>query len=346
MALLSNLWSSSVAAAASSTYMPPAGTSIASQVDSIYGFLLVASVISFILLIGGMIYFVFKYQRSPTNMKSAYITHDYVLEFLWSFIPLCIFLFVFAWGWYVYHQMRSYPENALEVHVVGKKWAWRFVYKNGKEVLSSANADGSVEPATMVVPVNRDVKLIMSSEKVNPGGNDPLDRPVIHSFFIPAFRIKQDVVPGRYTAEWFRAEHEGEFWVFCAEYCGAGHYSMKAKVKVVSNADFEKWLSSEAIAGGSLADKGRALFAAKACIGCHSLDGSRIVGPSFKGLFGTKAETSSGDFTVDEDYIRKSVLTPSWKTVKGYPAGTMPAFAGQVSEDDIKALIEFIKSVK
>lgn len=341
-----SLLAGSEALAAASTYMPPAGTVIASQVDSIYGFMLISSLISFIILIGGMIYFVWKYRRQSPNQKSAYITHNTTAEFLWSFIPFCLFMFVFAWGWYVYHQMRTYPEDALEVHVVGKKWVWRFLYKNGKEVTTAVDNEGKQVDATMVVPVNRAVKLIMSSEQMTPGSKDPTDRPVLHSFYIPAFRIKQDVVPGRYTALWFQPQQEGDFWVQCAEYCGGNHWSMRAKVKVVSNEEFEKWLVSEGEVGGSLADVGRGLYATKACIGCHTVNGTPSVGPSFKGLYGKTEQTNKGAVKVDENYLHESILQPNAKIVQGFNAGLMPTFAGQLTDDEVKALIEFIKTVK
>ena len=347
--LLRTAWTSLAipgAQAAPSSYMPPAGTAIASQIDSIYGFLLVTSLISFIMLVGGMIYFVIRYRRQSPNQKSAYITHNHVAEFLWSFIPFCLFMFVFAWGWYVYHQMRTFPEDALEVHVVGKKWAWRFLYKNGKEVTAAVDEKGEVQDATMVVPLNRAVKLIMSSEKINPASTDPTARAVLHSFFIPAFRIKQDVVPGRYSALWFQPQEEGTFWVQCAEYCGTNHWAMRAKVKVVPNDEFEKWLASDGAAGGTLADKGRALYGAKACVGCHSLDGTRVVGPTFKGLFGRTEQTDKGDVKADENYLRESILQPNAKITASYPGGVMPTFAGQLTDDEVNALIEFIKTVK
>jgi cytochrome c oxidase subunit 2 len=340
------MWWSSVASA--STFMPPAATAIAGQVDSIYVFLLITSLISFIILVGGMIYFVFKYKRTSPDQKSAYITHNHTAEFLWSFIPFCLFMFVFAWGWIVYHGMRTMPENALEVHVVGKKWDWRFLYKSGREITSTVGDDGKKIPATMVVPVGRPVRLIMSSEKIAPSGTDPRDRPVIHSFYIPAFRLKQDVVPGRYSTEWFQADKQGEFVVFCAEYCGSGHYSMQARIKVVSNDEFEKWLSTEGggAGGGTLADKGRALYASKACIGCHSLDGSPMTGPTWKGMFGrTEKLEGGGTVKVDENYIQESILNPTAKIVAGFQP-TMPPFAGQLSDDELKSIIEFIKTVK
>lgn len=336
------------AAQAADAFMPPAATQIASQVDDIYAFLLWSSLISFVLLIGGMTWFVFKYKRKSGSDKTAYITHNHTAEFLWSFIPFVIFIFVFAWGWLVYHQMRTFPENALEVHVVAKKWDWRFIYKNGKEVVSGADAKGNRVPATMVVPVGRPVKLIMASEKVAPQGNDPTDRPVLHSFFVPAFRIKQDVVPGRFTSLWFQAEQLGTFHVFCTEYCGAGHSAMNAAIKVVSVEDYEKWLSTDIDpAAMGLAAQGQALWSTKACAGCHSLNGTRMVGPTWKGLFGSEhAVEGGGSVKVDEDYLRESILNPNAKITAGYPSGQMPPYAGQLSDDELNAIIEFIKTVK
>ncbi len=342
------MWWNSVASAAPS-YMPPEGTAIAVQYDALYEFLLIASFISTVLVVGGMVAFIIKYRRRSGSDKTAYVTHNHFLEFLWSFIPFCIFMFVFAWGWLVYHRMRTFPDNALEVHVVGKKWDWRFIYKNGKEVVSSLNDKNEKVPAEMVVPVGRPVKLIMSSERISPDipQNDaPTDRAVIHSFYIPAFRIKQDVVPGRYSAEWFQADKLGEFWVFCAEFCGASHWDMRAKIKVVSNEDFERWIASEGGASLSLADQGKAIYSQKACIGCHTLDGSNSVGPTWKGIWGEMVDTDKGRVKIDEAYIRESILEPNAKIVKGFQPNLMPSFAGQLTDDQIRAVIEFIKTVK
>ncbi len=347
LSIFAPLLMTSIARAEGDVFMPPGATEVATQVDSIYSFLLWSSLISFVLVVGGMLYFVYKYRRTNPNQKSAYITHNHALEFLWSFIPFVIFMFVFAWGWYVYDQERSFPADSLEVHVFAKKWDWKFVYKNGKESVSSVDANNNPVPAELVVPLGRHVKLIMASTKINEASNDPNDRAVIHSFFVPAFRIKQDVVPGRNTVLGFKADKLGDFFVFCAEYCGGGHSLMRAKVRVVSQEDYEKWLASEGSANLSLADKGRALYAAKACIGCHSLNGTRGVGPSYKGLWGRVEEMSNGQkLTVDEAYIRESILEPNAKIVAGFPSGVMPVFKGQVTEEDITALIEFIKTVK
>jgi len=328
-----------------SAFMPPAATKIAEGVDSIYWFLLVASFISFVLLIGGMVYFVFKYQRRTANDQTAYITHNHTLEFVWSFVPFVIFMVVFGWGWKVYHDMRKMPENALEIHALAKKWDWRFLYKNGKEVVSGLDANNKRLPPTMVVPVGKPVKLIMASERINPKGDDPKDRPVLHSFYLPAARVKQDLVPGRFTAVWFQLEQPGEYWVFCTEYCGAGHSAMTAKVKAVPQAEFEEWIASEGTGELTLADLGKNLYSSKACIGCHSLDGSRVVGPTFKGGWGAKRQVEGGEAQFDEDYARESILNPNAKIVAGYPAGVMPAYAGQLTDEEVTQIIEFLKTL-
>jgi cytochrome c oxidase subunit 2 len=308
------------------SFMPTEGTKIATQVDNLYGFLLVASLISFFILMGGMVYFVFKYRRRTKNDKTAYITHNAFLEFLWSFIPLVIFLGVFAWGWLIYHDMRSMPKDALEVHVFGKQWAWEFEYKSGVKT-------GNL----VVVPVNKDVKFIMTSKDV------------IHSFYIPSFRIKQDVVPGRYTALWFNADKLGEFHVFCAEFCGTQHSGMLATLKVVPQAEYDAWLQEESQVGSlPLASRGEKLFAVKACASCHSVaDATTKVGPPLWKKFGTKEHIEgTDDVEVDENYVRESILNPNAKIVKGFPKGVMPTFQGQLNETELNALIEYVKTLK
>jgi cytochrome c oxidase subunit 2 len=219
--------------------------------------------------------------------------------------------------------MRTFPEGSKEVHVYASQWKWEFEYKNG---LKSTNK--------LVVPIGTPVKLIMTSKDV------------LHSFYVPSFRVKQDVVPGRYTALVFESKMLGDFHIFCTEYCGTAHSNMLGTLKVVSLADYEKYLAGEAtgdLAGGN--SPGEKLYNDKGCVACHSVDGSRKVGPTLKALFGRQTEFEEGAAVkADENYIRESILDPKAKTVKSYPAGVMPAFQGQLSEEDLTALIEFIKS--
>ena len=309
------------------SFMPTEGTLIAGQIDNLYGFLVVVSTISCAILIGGMIYFSLKYKRRTANDKTAYITHDTRLEVLWSVLPLIIFLFVFAWGWMIYHDMRSMPKDALEIHVTGKQWAWASEYKNG------------VRSNEVVVPVNTNVKIILTAEDV------------IHSFYVPSFRIKQDAVPGRYSALWFKAEKLGDFHVFCTEYCGTSHSRMMTTLRVVSQQDFDKWLTEEADVGMlPVADRGAKIFKTRACASCHNVaTEARLVGPGLYKLFGSEGhELEDGaKITADENYLRESILNSQAKIVKGYgPRSAMPAFQGQLSEGDVKALIEYIKTLK
>lgn len=306
--------------------MPTDATEIATQVNNLYVFLLISSFIASAIIIGGMIYFVWKYRRQTPNDKTPYISHNTTLEFIWSFIPLVIFLGVFAWGWWLYHQMRAMPENALEIHVVGKQWAWEIQYKSG---VKTSNL--------IVAPINTDVKLIMTSSDV------------LHSFFVPSFRIKQDVIPGRYTALWFNANKLGEFHIFCTEYCGTQHSGMIGTLRVVTQEQYEQWLEDESKIGLlPLAERGERVFQIKACASCHSVtDKSVRVGPALWKSFGEVHEMADGTkVTVDENYLRESILNPNAKIVKGFPANVMPSFQGQLSETELSALVEYIKGLQ
>lgn len=313
----------SAAANGPSIFMPPQATDVAVGVDNLYGFLLTASFISCVLVIGGLIVFAMKYRRKKEGDKTPYIAHNTTLEFLWSFIPFVIFMIAFVWGWIVFHQLRKMPVDGLEIAVQAQKWDWTFVYKNGRRVASE-----------FYVPVGQDVKLLMTS-------ND-----VLHSFYVPAFRSKQDVIPGRYTSYWFNANREGTFQVFCAEYCGDRHSGMLAKVHVVPREKYEEWLSSEPYKGLSSIEIGQKVYAGR-CVACHTLTDAKNVGPGFKGIFGRTEHIEGGaDVVVDENYIRESVLNPNAKIVAGYPKGVMPTFAGQLSEEELMGLIDYLKTLK
>lgn len=306
--------------------MPTAATDVAVQVDNLYKFLLISSFISCAILIGGMIYFAMKYKRKTDHDKTAYITHNTFLEFLWSFIPLVLFLGVFGWGWHIYHQMRTMPENGLEIHVTGKQWAWETQYKSG---VKAANL--------VVVPIDTDVKLILTS----------ID--VLHSFYVPSFRIKQDAVPGRYTALTFKANKLGDFHIFCTEYCGTQHSGMIGKMKVVTREDYDKWLEEESkVSTLPLPQRGEKLFQVKACAGCHSVADKTVkVGPALFQKFGTEEDFSDGTkIKFDENYLRESILEPNKHIVKGFQPNVMPSFQGQLSEVELSALIEYIKTLK
>jgi len=322
-----------VAPAEGSFWLPPPGSSSAPWVDAAFYFLLYVSAFFFLLIVTLMTLFVVRYRRRPEVGPGDAPSHNTLLEIVWSGIPLGLVVIMFALGFRGYMDMRNPPRGAYEVRVSGQKWSWSFQYPKG------------YVDANLHVPVDEPVKLIMSSKDV------------IHSLYIPAFRIKQDLVPGRFTISWFRATQPGEYDLECAEYCGTGHSDMLAKVIVHRPGEFEPWLqqAQERVASLSPIDRGRELYlrAPGGCAACHSSDGTRKVGPSFKGLYrvGQTVEfENASPLTFDneatlENYLRESILDPSAKVVKGYP-DQMTVYKGQLSDDQILAIIEYIKSLK
>ncbi len=308
---------------AGSSFMPPEGSKVAGYVDGLYAFLLWASLISCVFVIGGFVFFAIKYRRKFEGQTGAYISHNNVLEFAWSFIPFVVFMIVFGWGWWVYKELRTSPKEAMEVHVFAQQWSWEFVYLSGRKVSNE-----------FYVPVDTPVKLIMTS------------RDVIHSFYIPAFRTKQDVVPGRYSATWFQANKVGDYQVFCTEYCGMAHSSMLAKIHVVTRKQYEEWLEKDPYKGLDLAQIGQKIYSAK-CSVCHNTTLDRKVGPGFANIFGKEREFDDGKKLIaDENYIRESILQPNAKVVKGFPRNVMPIFAGQLNEQELSGVVTYLKTLK
>ncbi len=315
------------------TFMPFQGTGIAGEVDNLYMFLLVSSLISFIILIGGMTYYILRFKRKTNEDKTLYITHNTFLEFLWSFIPFVIMMVIFFWGKVIYDKVRHIPEAGEEIQVNALQWAWQVKYKNGIR-LNSKTAGQDV----MHIPVNKPVKIILTASDV------------LHSFYIPAFRIKQDAIPGRVVYLGFTADKPGLYQVFCAEYCGVDHSNMPLKIKAESQAEYDAWLANnvpkEAAGGNALAAKGATVYNEKTCVGCHSLDGSPRAGPTWKGLYEAKREFADGTTGQANDaYLRESILEPGKKIVKGF-GPVMPSFKGQLDDEEIQAVIEYMKSLK
>ncbi len=301
--------------------LPLQATDLARSVDHLIHFLVLISLAASVLVIAGFVWFAVRFKRKSETDKTPHITHHYLLEFLWSFIPLLIFMFVFAWGWWLYDDMRTSPAGALEIHVYGQMWNWDFVYKNGKKTAG-----------TLYVPVHKPVKLVMTS------------RDVIHSFYIPAFRIKQDVLPQVYTSLSFTASKTGRFHVFCTEFCGTGHSRMLAQVRVMSLKDWEKWLKTDPYKGLSLTQIGESVFGGR-CVACHQVTTESRIGPGLKGIFGQKRFFEDGTSLVaDENYLRESILNPEQKIVKGY-SNLMTPFTGLLQEEELTGLIEYIKSL-
>lgn len=304
--------------------MPVKASTVAGSVDAVYYFILACSVLSFLLLMGGMTYFIIKYRRRTDHDKTPHITHNYFAEFLWSFIPFVLFMIIFYVGWKVYKVQRTFPTDALQIEVVGKKWAWQINYKEGFSLVNE-----------LYVPVNKAVIINLTSDDV------------LHSFYIPSFRVKQDAVPGKRSRLWFEATQTGEFHIFCTEYCGTQHSTMMGKVHVLEENEYEEWLQ-EASNVTDLTDvqKGEKLYKTQVCFTCHSLDGSKVLGPSFKGLWGRTQTLESGKtVVVDEAYIKESILNPLKEIVKGYPP-SMPPYQGRITDIQIQQIIEYIKTIK
>lgn len=307
--------------------LPPAKSTLAHQTDTLFWFVHLSGLVLTIGLIVVIVYFVIKYRRQSEDEVTPLITHNNTLEVTWSVIPLILVLIVFGWGYQVFMEHRVIPDDAYEVNVTAQKWIWQFTYENG------ARSNGELH-----VPAGRPIKLVMSS-------ND-----VIHSFFVPDYRIKQDVVPGQYTEVWFNATEPGESIVFCTEYCGTAHSDMTAQVIVHEEEEFENWLA-ENTSGGSKpedlapAEWGEQLAQEYACNTCHSTDGSDMTGPTWQNLFDHEVPLSDGStVTADENYIRESILEPGAKVVDGFP-DVMNTYQGQLNDEQINAIIEYIKTL-
>jgi cytochrome c oxidase subunit II len=315
-----------------SVWLPAQHSTIASQVDSAWWVVMAMSVGFFLILMGMMFYFVIRYRRRSEYEITSDIDHSNKLELLWTVIPTILVIALFFVGFKGYLYASVPPRDAYEIQVVAQKWSWQFTYPNG------------VSSNELTVPEDRPVKMIMSSQDV------------IHSFYVPEFRVKRDVIPGLYTTVWFEATEPTETGLFCAEYCGGGgdghqgtgHSAMWTRVHVVTGPDFDNWLQKQEDLANNLppAELGKKLYTDKGCIGCHTLDGAKGNGPTFKGLFGRDEQMSDGkSIHVDENYIRESILQSQAKLVAGFPP-IMPVFEGQLRDKDVTGLIEFIKTVK
>jgi cytochrome c oxidase subunit II len=299
---------------------PQQASTFAARVDALYFFLVGISAFFSILIATLLVVFAVRFRRRGPGELPAPIHGSIALELTWTVIPLVISLGTFVWSADIFVASRRVPPGAMEVNVVGKRWMWKTQHMTGQREINELH-----------VPIGVPVKLTMTSEDV------------IHSFFIPAFRVKQDAVPGRYTTAWFEATQVGEYHLFCAEYCGTKHSQMIGSIKVMEPAAFQTWLAGGAT--GSPAQEGEKLFQSLACITCHRAD-SQGRGPRLEGLFGRTVRLTGGATVVaDADYIRESILSPTAKVVDGYQP-IMPTFQGLVSEEGVMQLIAYIQSLQ
>jgi len=270
-----------------------------------------------------MIYILIHFSRKKVKNPRQF-TGSVKLEIVWTVVPLIIVLMMFYFGWVGFAPMRKVPANAMPIKVIGRMWTWDFDYGNGK--ISKV----------LVVPYNRDIKLNLVSLDVN------------HGLFIPAFRVKEDVIPGYSNYLWFRPIIKDTFDIFCTEYCGLAHSGMVSKVIVIDSLAFEKWLVDLKVTGDVPDHPGLTIIKANACLTCHSLDGTRIVGPSFKGLYGSKRVviTDQGEKEVEafDDYIKRSILDPNAEVVKGFNKGLMQSYKEVLKGEDLDKIVDYFRT--
>jgi cytochrome c oxidase subunit II len=298
---------------------PPEASSSAQQVDWLY-FGLTAMLIFFSALVFlPIIFFAVRYRRGSNADRSNPLEGSNLLETGWTIFPLLVGLGFFSWGAILYYQIERPPSNALQVQVVAKQWMWKLQHAEGKKEINELH-----------VPLDQDVSLTMTSQDV------------IHSFFVPAFRVKQDVVPGKYTTEWFHPTRLGEYHLFCAEYCGTNHSRMIGRIVVMEPGEYQQWLASGE-SGESIALEGRRLFRDRGCSGCH--EGSKAIhAPPLEGVYGKQVPLASGEIvTADDQYLRDSILLPGKQISAGYE-NIMPSFTGHISEAEIMKIIAYLKA--
>lgn len=302
-------------------FVPESASTESWKVDALYFYLSGVTVFFTLLISGIIILFVVRYRRRTPYEVPRPIAGSHALETLWSVIPFVIAMSIFVWSAGLYfHQFRP-PKNAIEVYVVGKQWMWKFQHATGQREINELH-----------VPVGRKVKLIMTSEDV------------IHDFFVPAFRVKNDVVPGKYTTLWFEATKPGRYHLFCAEYCGMNHSQMGGWIVVMDQTEFNDWLGGN-VSQQSASATGQQLYQTLGCASCHGNNGEGGRGPALLGVFNSNVQLSTGQaLRADESYIRESILNPQAKLVGGY-GPIMPTFQGLVNEEQIVQLLAYMKSL-
>jgi len=300
---------------------PEAASSVAADVDHLYIYLTLVSAVMTLLIFATIAVFAIKYRRRSPDEVPAPIHGSLKLEITWSIIPFLVMLTFFWWGAKIFFLNATPPPDSMDIYAVGKQWMWKIQYPGGQREINELH-----------VPVGRPVKVTVASEDV------------IHSFFIPAFRVKHDVVPGRYDVLWFTATKPGRYHLFCAEYCGTEHSGMVGWVTVMPPADYENWLAGGGT-GGTMAQQGERLFEQLGCSTCHQLDKQGRC-PILRGVYGSQVKLADGKtVTADDAYIRESILNPNAKVVAGYRSDVMPTFQGQVTEEQILQLIAYVKSL-
>lgn len=300
---------------------PEAASTFAWHVDALYFYLIAISVFFTIPIVAAIFFFIIKFRERGKYLNGAEIHGSMALETAWSVLPFIISMTIFLGGAYVYYLQYRVPDDAMEIFVVGKQWMWKIQHGTGQREINELH-----------VPVGRRIKLTMTTEDV------------LHDFSIPAFRTKADVVPGRYTYMWFEATKPGKYHLFCAEYCGLNHSGMGGYVYVMEQRDFDNWLAGT-VADQTPVEQGRDLFENKlGCASCHA-GGPQQRGAKLEGIYGKEVKLVGGQTVIaDDKYIRESILNPGAQIVEGYQP-IMPTFKGQVTEEQLVALVAYIKSL-
>src|ERR1700682_3863913 len=299
---------------------PEQASSIARSVDHLYFFITAVTLFFTFLIFSTIFYFMIKYRRRSPDERPKAIEGSLPLEILWTAIPTMIVALIFVWSSSLYFQNSEPPPGAMEIFVTGKQWMWKVEHPEGQREINELH-----------VPLGRPVKLTMTSEDV------------IHDFFVPAFRVKKDVLPGRYSSLWFEPTRLGTFHLFCAQYCGAFHAGMLGSVIVVQPDEYERWLLG-GVQGETMEAAGERLFKENGCVTCHLADGSGPA-PSLVGVYGNTVHFTSGQtLTADDAYIRESILSPAAKVVSGYKP-VMPSFQGHLNEEQILDLVAYVRSI-
>lgn len=300
--------------------LPPSASAAARGTDALYLALVGFSTLMAVIFMALIVIFSYRYRRNAKVNRAGAPSSARGLEAAWTIAPLVVFLALFAWSARQYALQSQAPRDATRVFVVAKQWMWTVEHPNGRREINELH-----------IPVDTPIKLIMTSQDV------------IHSFFVPAFRNKRDVVPGRYSTIWFRADRPGEYLLLCAEYCGTDHSEMKGRVVAMAPQDYARWMEEGAPHPG-LAERGFALFRRHGCMGCHAA-ASSVHAPELSGLLGRRVHLSDGrNIVADETYVRDSIMEPQRAIVAGYDA-IMPSFKNQLNEEEITAIIEYIRSL-
>jgi cytochrome c oxidase subunit 2 len=301
---------------------PESASTVASQVDLLIWVMTGMSFFFLVAVVAAIVFLSVKYRAGSDANRDLEDPDNFALELTWTILPTILALIIFVVSTVVYLNLRRIPEDASEVFVTGKQWMWKLQHPNGKREINALH-----------VPIGVPIKLTMTSEDV------------IHSFFIPAFRVKQDVLPGRYTQLWFEATKTGTYHLFCTEYCGTEHSQMIGTVTVLDAPDYQRWLESDDSLIASNMSPGEALFTKHGCVTCHNADDTAR-GPLLAGKYGTEETLNSGETVViDDEYIRESILNPQAQLVAGY-APLMPVFKNLINEEELFLLIDYIKSLE